>query len=525
MRQKRKNATPTQSVSMIGPGFSGLNTELSAMEGVQNGTWATVLQNAVYDDKSRISLRKGYTVETTTPITGAATVKVLHEYLNASGVVTLIAMTAGYEIWESTDDGATWADITGSLVTAHSDWQFVNYFGDVFATGTGHKVWKYDGTGTFTEVATSPVTRGVLLAAFGRLWAAVDADSTIFYSALLDGSDWTGTASGSIDTANVWTQGYDEVRCLRAFGSTLVVFGREHIVMYVDGAGSVLGIDPTQMYVVDTIEGTGIEHRDSAVNIGEGDLWFVSAVGVQSLSRVVADKANPLVAVSKNQRSKVTDLLANESGEVNSVKAIYSPEFHMVLFSFTGDNEYLMYDTQLQDQDGAYRASVWTGMSDRPTMVVRRNGDIFFGLTGGEVGKYSNYRDDAGAADTVYELVFATPWIDAGQHNLLKMVKGFYGHFYGRETLTATARWAFDFRPLEFSETFTNDYLSSGAEFGVGEFGEDEFATGHRLRRQYTAGMGEGQFFKLWLTVASTDVDAVVAIQEVGAMVKYGRFV
>jgi len=293
--------------------------------------------------------------------------------------------------------------------------------------------------------------------------------------------------------------------------------------MYVDGSGSVVGIDPENMYVVDTVEGTGLLMRDSVVNIGEGDLWFISPEGVQSLARVVQDKTNPLVSVSGNQRSKVQDLLLNESG--NSVQAVYSPEQHMVLFNFNGDNEYLMYDTQMQDQDGSYRCAVWTGMGDRVCMTTRRNGDIVFGLTTGEIGKYSNYRDDAGSADTIYDLVYATPWIDAGAHNRLKISKGFYGHFYGRETLTATARWAFDFRPLEFSETFTNDYESSGGEFGAGEFGEDEFGTGHRFRRQYTSGMGEGQFIKLWITIQSTDVDAVVAIQEVGMMLKYGRIV
>ena len=523
MRKKLKQRTPVETLAIMGAGFSGLNTELPSTEGVRNPTWATVLENAVYDEKGRVALRKGYTVSTTTPITLAPDVKVLHEFLKNDGTVEIIAMCDDFNIYSSSDEGATWTDITGSISTARTDWTFVNYYGECYATGPGAKVWQYTGVGSFTEISTSPVTRGILLSTFGRLWAAVDADSTIFYSALLDGTDWTGSASGSIDTSNVWTQGYDIIQGMTAFGSTFVVFGREHILMYVDGSGSVLGIDPTQMYVVDTIEGTGLSEKDSIVNIGEGDLWFISPEGVQSLARVVQDKTNPLVTVSKNLRSKIKKLLLNQSGEPNSVQAIYSPEEHMVLFNFTGDNETLMFDTQLQDQDGAYRAAVWTGMSDREALLYRRDGTIMYGLVAGEVGVYENYRDDAGGADTKYSLVYATPWIDAGQHNQLKIVKGFYGHFYGRETLTATARWAFDYRPLEFSETFTNDYESSGGEYGAGEFGEDEFGTGHRYRRQYTSGMGEGQFFKLWITVESTDVDAVVAIQEVGAMVKFGR--
>lgn len=453
-----------------------------------------------------------------------AGIKVLHEFLLNDGTERILAFTDDHRIFQSTDDGATFSDVTRLLTTTTTKWSFVNFNGYCYATAPGHKVWELQDTGGFTQVTGSNATRGVLLAAFGRLWATRDGSSAIDYSALLDGTDWSGTGSGSIDTANVWTQGYDRVRALAAFGSTFVAFGRNHILMYVDGSGSVLGIDPDNMYVVDTVEGTGIQEKDSLVNIGEGDLWFISGAGLQSLSRVVTDKSNPLVTLSRNQEAKLRDLMSNQTGEANSVQGVYSPEEHMVLFSFTGDNEYLMYDTQRRSvEDGSYRCALWTGMSDREAVLVRRNGDVIFGLTSGEVATYQNYRDDAGSADTIYELVYATPWMDAGEHNKLKISKGFYGHFYGRETLTATARWAFDFRPLEFSETFTNDYVSSGAEFGAGEFGEDEFGTGHRFRRQYTSGMGEGQFVKLWITIQSTDVDAVVAIQEVGMTLKYGR--
>lgn len=523
MRQKRKQRSTLQTSGLMGPGFRGLNTELPVQLGNQDPTWALVLENAIYDEKGRVSLRKGYSVLTTTPMTAAPTVRVLHEYIDLDGNTSLIALGTDFKIWESTDDGATWADISGALSTTTTDWKFVNFYGECYATAPGHKVWQYTGTGTFTQVAGSFVTNGTILAAFGRLWTGRDASTAIDYSVLLDGTDWASTGAGSIDTANVWTRGMDQVRGLAAFGSTFAVFGREHILLYVDGSGSILGIDPDQMYVVDTIEGTGTEFRDSIVNIGDGDLWFISAQGVQSLARVVQDKSNPLVDVSGNQRSKIQDLISNQVGEPNSVQAIYSPEEHFVLFLFTGDNEIMMYDTSFPLEDGTYRASNWTGITDREALCVRRNGLVLYGLNTGEVAKYSNYQDDVTGAGTKYSLVYATPWMDMGAHNNIKIVKGFYGHFYGRETLTATARWAFDFRPLEFSETFTNDYESSGGEFGAGEFGEDEFGTGHRFRRQYVGGMGEGQFVKLWVTIQSTDVDATVAIQEVGMSFKVGR--
>jgi hypothetical protein len=525
-RKKRKNATPLLIQSLIGPGFSGLNTELQPYIGVTDPSWALALENAVWDSRGRVSMRKGYTVLTTTPITAAPTIKVLHEYLHNDGVTQLIAFTSTFGVWESSDDGATWSDITGAISSTTSDWIFVNFNGNCYATAGGHKVWEYTGSSTFTQVTDSNVTNGTLLAAFGRLWAGRDASTAIDYSALLGGTDWSGSGSGSIDTANVWTQGYDNVRGLYAFGSTFVVFGRNHIIMYVDGTGSVLGIDPNNMYVVDTIEGTGLEFRDSVVNIGEGDMLFVSANGVQSLARVVQDKANPLVSVSNNQRSLVDNYVANQVGETNSVQAIFSPENHFCLFLFTGDDEILHYDTSFQlQQDGSYRASQWTGITAPQSMCVRRDGTVLYGLTGGEVAKYDAYTDDSTGAATKYSLVYGTPWIDGGEHNKLKIVKGFYATFYGRETLTATARWGFNYRPLEFTETFTNDFNASGAEWGVGEFGTDEFATGLRWRRQYVAGSGEGQFVQFYVSIQSTDVDEVVSIQEMGMLYKLGRMV
>ena len=94
-----------------------------------------------------------------------------------------------------------------------------------------------------------------------------------------------------------------------------------------------------------------------------------------------------------------------------------------------------------------------------------------------------------------------------------------------QETLTGTFRWAFDYRPLEYVSAFTSDYDASGGEFGAGEFGEDEYGDGHRARREYAGAGGDGRVFKVWFTIESTDVDDFLAIQEIGAFVKLGRFV
>ncbi len=524
-RRKLKQRTPIQPMALIGPGFRGLNTELEAVAGTVDPQWALVLQNAIFDTNGRVGLRNGWVDQTSTPITGTPKVFISHEYPRDNGNVTDIVFTDGFEIHESADSGATWSDITGALSTTTVKGKFQVFNDRLYWTAPGHKVWEYSGTGTFTQVASSPVTNGTLLAAFGRLWAGQDASSSIKHSVLLDGGDWSGSGSGSIDASNAWTSETDTVTALAAFGSTFVVFGRKQILLYVDGTGSILGIDPTQMYVVDTIEGTGVRFRDSVINIGEGDLWFISDQGVQSLARAVTEKINPLVDVTANVRSLVQQLNTTEIGATGEVKGIFSAENGFVLYLFQESDKILMLDTKLPLGDGTYRAAEWIELTDFYSMSRRKNGDIMFGLGAGNLAKYTGFRDDGGGADTKYDLVYASPWIDGGPdiHNRLKILKQIYAVFFGRETITATARWAFDFRPLEFSETFTNDFVASGGEFGAGEFGEDEFDAGHRFRRQYIAGAGEGQYVKVWITLESTDVDATVSLQELGIMVKIGR--
>jgi hypothetical protein len=525
MPRPKVRQAPFATFSLIGPGFRGLNTEAAAVVGNLDPGWALVLDNVVFDDNGRLASRKGWVNQTTTPATGTPDFKVMHEYLRNDTTVSLIglAFTGGaVSLWESTDDGATWADITGSLTSAVTNWQFVNFNDHTYACGPGSKVWQYTGTGTFTEVTGSPVTSGVILAAFGRIWVHTDATSDIQYSQLLDATEWVAIGAGTLSLDNVWTQGTDTIRALTAFGASMVVFAENHIVIYVDGSGSVLGIDPDNMYVVDTIEGTGTKYRDSVVRIGEGDIWFMGSKGLQSLARAISDKVNPLTDISKNVRSQLNAYLDTAVGADIEVQGVFSPENDFVLYTFPESNEILLFDTKARLDDGTYRVARWTGFTTTNTVLRRRNGDLIYGQDAGVVAKYTGYRDGA----SIFDMVYASPWLDGGAegwHNRYKIVKQFYGIFYGRETLTATARWAFDFRPLEYSETFTNDYLSSGGEFAAGEFGEDEFGTGSRLRRQYIGGQGDGQYVKLWLTLQSTDVDDIIAIQELGFHTKIGR--
>ena len=519
--RKTRQATPLSVLPLIGPGFSGLNTELSIASGFQDSSWASLLDNTVFDDLGRIALRRGYVDVTTVAITGTPELIRLHEYIQLDETTSIITITDAFEIHESSDDGATWSDISGDFDTnslATAEVRFANLNGKLYATAPGFKVYEYTGSGTFTEIADSPVSRGLILSAFGRLWVPQDATDTIKYSGLINGTDWTSTSSGSIDAANVWTNGQDTIKAITAFGATLVVFGRKHVIMYVDGAGSELGVDPDSLYVVDTVEGTGTNHPDSVLNIGEGDLWYVGDQGIQSLARVIEDKVNPLADVTRNVKSLLQARILGNIGSNGSIQGIFSPEERFALYNFKEEPSAISFDTRFKLPDGTFRISTWD--IDVSSILRRRNGDVVFGLDAGNLGRYDTYRDDGVA----YAMTWASPWMNFGQeaHDRLKIIKSFYAHIYGGGTITGDARWGFNYRPLEHVFAYTSTYVASGAEFNDGEWGSGEFGLGLRARKVDIAGSGQGQVVKFYLTLQS-DVDRKIALAEVGTRAKIGR--
>ena len=125
----------------------------------------------------------------------------------------------------------------------------------------------------------------------------------------------------------------DTVRAIVPFNASLVVFGDNHIVFIADGQGSSIGIDPSNIYVADVINGTGCMTQWSVQHVGESDLLFLSRNGVQSLSRVVQEKSNPITNQSRNVRQ---DLMNNARGEsdADDIRSFYSPKLGIYGITF-----------------------------------------------------------------------------------------------------------------------------------------------------------------------------------------------
>lgn len=450
-------------VPFITPGFHGLN-KAHASDTTLGPDWALDLQNAVFDLSGRVASRSGWLDLASSAIAGNPAIVSTFEFQKADGTVQQVSATAT-KLYKGT---STYVDITGSLVFSSGDWKFQNFVDKIygFLPGQGPIVW--DGVAAnFTALAPASgavPTGGAGVAAFGRLWV-VDADNnTIKWCGLLDATNWGAAGSGSINMRSIWTSGTDQVVGISAVGATLVVFGKRHVVLLTDGKGSTLGLDPASMYVVDTIEGTGLVGRDTAVPIGEGDLIYLSPTGLQALSRTIANKNNPLQGVDDQIRDYVKSFTANETPI--KLRAVYNPATRFYLLILPASGRAFCYDTKSPLPDGSLRATEWNhiGMS---CATVRSDNSMVLGQPG-RLGLYTGFQDNL----TSYRFVYTSPNVFLGQQiqAQLKLLKRITSIVFTNTANSLIYQWGFDFSG--FTRSNTENLLGGQVpEYGTAEYG------------------------------------------------------
>lgn len=512
---RRHGGAELQHIPLVVPGFKGLNRQqASATLGPE---WATVLLNAVIDDSGRLASRAGWDAITTSAL-GAEIVQAI-EFIKSDGTTELVASTAT-ALYKSTDGGASFTAITGTVVFTDGNWQFFNFNNQVVGVQSGKAPIVYNGTGNFTAVAdVNAPTGGVGLSAFGRVWIADVDGHTLAYSALLDATDWTSADSGVLDLWNVWP-GNDQITALAAHNGTLLVFGKNSIVFFTDGAGSALGLDPVNAYVVDVVRGTGCIARDSIQEV-DGDLWFLSENGLQSIGRVVQEKSNPLDNLSKN----VQDFLRNHvaAADLTRLRSAYSPRDRVFLLSLPAGTTAetgtcLVFDTRGRLDDGSARCTgVWSLVPR--AVLVRRNGSMLMAIAG-QTGKLGLY-DGALDGSTPYYFEYNSGWLDLTQAGLLLFPKRYEGTFYSDNSVTVNFKWAFDFETdwNVVSRTFVA--AGGGGEWGLGEWGLSEFGGGLGLRTGRVPANGSGQYIKLGISALVNNTQ--LAMQKLTLFAKIGR--
>jgi hypothetical protein len=412
--------------------------------------------------------------------------------LSGTGVATVTVSTAG--------TGYTVADALTSTVTtiadphSHSGSFGFQQLGDVGTLPTGYSI--------------SDFKPNCVLAAYGRIWMAdiVGDRQTVYFSRLLDGSDFSGGDSGSLSINAVFPNN-DQIIGLAAHNGFLIIFGRNNIAVY----GS--PIDVTQLYLEDFIPNVGCVARDSVQNTGT-DIVFLSDGGVRSLQRVIQEKSLPMRDMSKNVRDELMVSVASETA--SNIKSVYYERDAFYLLSLPTTKVVYCFDTRGALQDGAARVTIWDSIEPK-AFCVNSSKELLIGRPG-YIGKYFGHLDDT----ATYRLQYYTNYFDFGSPTALKILKKIGFVVIGGSGDSVAIKWGFDYKENYQSITKTLD-IGSVYEYNIGEYNIAEYSNGIVLDQFQINATGNGTVLQLALE-ATINGDPL-SIQKIDVYVAQGKTV
>ena len=505
-------AQPLQSINLVAPAFKGINTEDSPLQ--QDPSFAEIADNAVIDKRGRIATRKGHDVITTTKtVLGSGTIRAIKEFKDDAGNTKIFSVGNNKIISGTT----TLVDETPAAYSITTDnWKMVNFNDKIYFFQRSYEPLVYDNAGgsvvklsTVSGAAgvTSAIYGNEVLAAYGRLWVADFSTnkSTIYWSDLLIGHDWSGGTSGSIDVSKVWPDGYDEIVALAAHNGLLIIFGKHSIVTY-SGAEA-----PATMALQDTVAGVGCVDRDTVQHTGT-DVLFLSHTGLKSFGRTIQEKSMPIASLSNTVSKDIIGLLQNET---EFYRSVYSPEEGFYLLTFTGQDITFCFDVRGTLENGAYRVTRWPGTSFT-SYGRKENGTLLIGTTEG-ISEHSGYSDGG----SKYRFKYYSPGLTFGDPSMLKRVKKIRPTLIGANSTTVFLKWAYDFDTFYRTAEFSVGNQVTGF-YNESEFNDvAEFTGGELTSRRAVNATGGGGVINIGL---EADINGfALSLQEINVLVLKGK--
>jgi hypothetical protein len=505
-------AQQLNSINLVAPAFKGINTEDSPLQ--QDPSFAEIADNAVIDKRGRIAARKGHDVVTTNKTAlGTAALRALKEFKDDAGN-TKVFSVGNNKILSGT---TTLADETpGSYTITSDNWKMVNFNDKIYFFQRSFQPLVYDNAGgsvvTLSSVSgaagvTSAMYGNEVLAAYGRLWTADFGanKSTIYWSDLLIGHDWSGGTSGSIDISKVWPDGHDEIVALAAHNGLLIIFGKHSIVAY-SGAEA-----PATMALADTVAGVGCVDRDTVQYTGT-DVLFLSHTGLKSFGRTIQEKSMPLGSLSNNVTKDIIGLLQNET---EFYRTLYSPEEGFYLITFTAQNSTFCFDVRGTLENGSYRVTRWPG-TGFTSYGRKEDGTVLIG-NGNGISTYSGY-DDNGEP---YRFKYYSPGLTFGDPSRLKILKKLRPTIVGANSSVVFLKWSYDFGTFFQTAEFTVGSQVAGY-FNESEYNTTvEFTGGDLTSRRGINATGGGGIITIGL---EADIDGSgLSLQEINVLALMGK--
>ena len=509
-------AQELRSINLVAPAFKGINTEDSPI--AQDPSFAEIADNAVIDKRGRIAARKGYEVVTTNKtVLGTASLRAIREFRDNAGNTKVFSVGNNKIISGTT----TLVDETPGSYTINADnWKIVDFNDSVYFFQRTYEPLVYsNSSGAVEKMSTITGASAVgdipkaneVIAAYGRLWCADISDnkSTVYWSDLLIGQNWTGGTSGSIDISKVWPDGYDEIVALAAHNGLLIIFGKHSIVVY-QGAEA-----PATMALADTVAGVGCVDRDTVQHTGT-DVVFLSHTGLRSFGRTIQEKSMPISTLSRTITKDIIGLIQDETSFFRSV---YSPEENFFLLTFVGQNTTFCFDTRGTLEDGSFRVTRWPG-SEFTAYERLDNGTLYVGSSDG-ISEYTGYSDNGSS----YRFKYFSPSLTFGDVSKLKILKKIKPTLVGANSATVFMKFAYDFgtafRTTEFTVGNQQPAFFNVNEFGTNSSPLSEFTGGELTNQRSLNAVGSGTTVVVGL---ESDINGfALSLQEINLLALIGK--
>jgi len=499
-------AQELRSINLVAPAFKGINTEDSPL--AQDPSFAEIADNAVIDKRGRIAARKGHSVITTDKTAlGSGSIRAIKEFERSSGSNVVLSV-GNNKIFTGT---TTLTDATpGSYTITADNWKIVNFNDKAYLFQASHAPLVYDGTSVVrldsVSGAAGIVQGNEVLSAYGRLWVTglSTSPSTVYWSDLLIGHDYSGGTSGSIDISKVWPDGYDEIVALAAHNGFLIIFGKHSIVVY-QGAEA-----PATMTLADTVAGVGCVDRDTVQYTGT-DVIFLSHTGLKSFGRTIQQKSMPVSSLSGNITKDIINALQTES---TFFRSAYSPEEGFYLLTFVGQDNTYCFDVRGTTENGSYRVTRWpsTGFTAYTRLD---NGDFYIGTSEG-ISEYVGYQDNG----LGYRFKYYSPSLTFGDSSRVKILKKLKPTLVGANNATVFMKWAYDFKGTYATAEFTVGDQITGF-FGESEYTTVEFTGGALTNQRSLNATGYGTSVVVGL---EAEIDgSQLSLQEINVMALIGK--
>lgn len=504
-------AKPLQSVSVAAPGFYGLNTQESSV--TLAAGFALDANNCIIDRYGRLGSRQGWSYVTSTGGT-SSNLEGVHEFIDIDGTPTVVSWS-DTAFYTGTTTLASPTDNSTAFTAGNFDAATLN--DKAYFVQRGEEPRYYDPVGgTVEDLSTagntaSPPLANTCLSAYGRLWLA-DTNTnktTVYWSNLLDGTNFDTGSAGSIDLSSVLVRGNDEIVALGAHVGRLIIFCKRNIVIYGDtDADQVL--DPVNMRLVEVIRGVGCIARDSVQNTGS-DIIFLSNTGIKSLGRLIQEKSQPMRDLTKNVRDDLVQIVQNQAE--GTIRSVYSQREAIYLLLLPNNLQCYCLDMKMPLQDGSARITTWTNQTQTNMSIV--DDSVYFTQVNG-LAKYGTYLDDT----QNYTMRYFTNYFDFDDSTMTKIVKRIGATVIGGSGDTFVMKVGYDYSDSYNSYPVTLDSITT-FEYGVAEYNLSEYTIGTLVDRVRAPMGGDGKVIQVGI---EADINGQpLSIQRLDTYIKQGR--